>query len=59
MLSPPSNTVGKFIAATPTLNYEGIVSKKRDSIYLPGRSRSWIEVRNPASAAMKRYEGTW
>src|SRR5581483_5182938 len=32
---------------------EGIVSKRRGSSYLSGRSKSWIKVRNPASAAMK------
>jgi len=42
------------------MGLEGIVSKKRDSIYLPECSRSWIKVRNPASPAMQRYdEGTW
>ena len=42
------------------LGLEGIVSKRRDGPYVSGRSRSWIKVRNPASAAMQRYEdGTW
>jgi ATP-dependent DNA ligase len=34
------------------MGLEGIVSKKRNSIYLPDRSRSWIKVRNPDSPAM-------
>jgi bifunctional non-homologous end joining protein LigD len=39
---------------------EGIVSKRRDRPYISGRARCWIKVRNPASAAMRRYaEGTW
>ena len=38
------------------LGLEGIVSKRRDRPYVSGRSRSWIKVRNPASAAMLRYE---
>jgi bifunctional non-homologous end joining protein LigD len=45
---------------TCALGLEGIVSKRRNSPYVSGRSRSWIKVRNPDSAAMKRYEeGTW
>jgi bifunctional non-homologous end joining protein LigD len=35
---------------------EGIVSKRRDSPYISGRSKSWIKVGNPDSAAMLRYE---
>jgi ATP-dependent DNA ligase len=38
------------------MNLEGIVSKRRDRPYLSGTSKSWLKVRNPASAAMKRYE---
>jgi bifunctional non-homologous end joining protein LigD len=38
------------------LGLEGIVSKRRDRPYVSGRSRNWIKVRNPASAAMQRYE---
>jgi hypothetical protein len=42
------------------LGLEGIVSKRRDRPYVSGRSRNWIKVRNPASAAMLRYgEGTF
>jgi bifunctional non-homologous end joining protein LigD len=42
------------------MGLEGIVSKRRDSPYVSGRAKSWIKVRNPASAAMLRYEdGTW
>ena len=38
------------------LGLEGIASKRRDRPYVSGRSRNWIKVRNPASAAMLRYE---
>ena len=38
------------------LGLEGIASKRRDRPYVSGRSRNWIKVRNPASAAMPRYE---
>jgi bifunctional non-homologous end joining protein LigD len=38
------------------LGLEGIVSKRRDFPYRSGRTRSWVKVRNPASAAMLRYE---
>jgi hypothetical protein len=33
------------------LGLEGIVSKRRDAIYLPGRSRTWLKIKNPASPA--------
>jgi ATP-dependent DNA ligase len=38
------------------MGLEGIVSKRRDSPYVSGRATCWIKVRNPASAAMLRYE---
>jgi ATP-dependent DNA ligase len=42
------------------MGLEGIVSKRRDYPYVSGRAKCWIKVRNPASAAMLRYEqGTW
>jgi ATP-dependent DNA ligase len=31
------------------LGLEGIVSKRRDSIYRPGRSRAWPKIKNPAT----------
>jgi bifunctional non-homologous end joining protein LigD len=34
------------------MGLEGVVSKRRNSLYVSGRSRSWIKVRNLASAAM-------
>jgi len=33
---------------------EGIVSKRRDSRYISGRSPHWIKSKNPACAAMLR-----
>ena len=36
------------------LGLEGIVSKRRDAPYRPGRSRDWLKVKNPASPAMIR-----
>ncbi len=36
------------------LGLEGIVSKRRDSTYHPGRSRMWLKIKNPASPAMQR-----
>jgi bifunctional non-homologous end joining protein LigD len=38
------------------MGLEGIVSKRRDSLYVSGRTKSWIEVRNPARVTMRRYE---
>jgi hypothetical protein len=34
------------------LGLEGIVSKRRDYPYRSGRTKSWIKIQNPASAAM-------
>jgi ATP-dependent DNA ligase len=36
------------------MGLEGIVSKRRDSIYSSGVSHCWIKSKNPASAAVKR-----
>jgi bifunctional non-homologous end joining protein LigD len=42
------------------LGLEGIVSKRRDLPYRSGRSKIWIKVKNPASAAVLRIaDGTW
>jgi bifunctional non-homologous end joining protein LigD len=41
---------------TCQMGLEGIVSKRLDLPYISGRAKCWIKVRNPASAAMKRYE---
>jgi bifunctional non-homologous end joining protein LigD len=38
------------------LGLEGIVSKRRDLPYRSGRTKNWVKVRNPASAASLRYE---
>jgi bifunctional non-homologous end joining protein LigD len=38
------------------LGHEGIVAKRIDLAYESGRSRRWIKIKNPDSAAMKRYE---
>jgi ATP-dependent DNA ligase len=41
------------------LGLEGIVSKRRDLPYRSGRSKIWIKVRNPTSAAVLRIaDGT-
>ncbi len=36
------------------LGLEGIISKRRDSVYRPGRSRMWLKIKNRASPAMQR-----
>lgn len=42
------------------LGLEGIVSKRVDMPYRSGRSKSWIKVKNPNSAAMLRIQdGPW
>jgi ATP-dependent DNA ligase len=46
----------KIFEAVCKMGLEGIVSKRIDSPYMSGRSRSWIQVRNPVNPAMLRYE---
>jgi ATP-dependent DNA ligase len=36
------------------LGVEGIVSKRKDSRYVSGRSPYWLKMKNPASAAVRR-----
>jgi ATP-dependent DNA ligase len=36
------------------LGLAGIVCKRRDAPYRSGRSRAWVKVKNPESAAMRR-----
>jgi bifunctional non-homologous end joining protein LigD len=37
------------------LGFEGIVSKRRDSRYVSGRSRSWIKIENPNAPGVLRF----
>ena len=42
------------------LGHEGIVAKRKDLPYESGRSKRWLKIRNPDSAAMKRVtDGTF
>lgn len=42
------------------LGHEGIVAKRRDLPYESGRSRRWLKIKNPNSAAMRRVkDGTF
>jgi ATP-dependent DNA ligase len=36
------------------LGLEGIVSKRKDSVYRSGRSPDWLKMKNPSCAAVKR-----
>ena len=36
------------------LGFEGIISKRKDSRYVSGRSPYWMKMKNPACAAVKR-----
>jgi hypothetical protein len=36
------------------LGLEGIVSKRKDSVYRSGRSPDWLKMKNPAQPAVKR-----
>lgn len=38
------------------LGHEGIVAKRKDLPYESGRSRRWLKIKNPDSAAAKRVE---
>ena len=38
------------------LGLEGIVSKRRDSLYRSGRSPDWLKVKNSDAPAVKREE---
>jgi len=37
-----------------SLGLEGIVSKRKDSRYVSGRSPYWLKMKNPASEAARR-----
>ena len=50
----------KMFAAVCKHGPEGIVSKKLDSPYRSGRTKSWIKVKNPkSSAATRAIDGTF
>ena len=40
-----------------SLGLEGIVSKRKDSRYISGRSPYWLKMKNPASEAARRQAG--
>ena len=43
-----------------SLGLEGIVSKRKDSRYVSGRTPYWLKMKNPASEAARREaEGEW
>ncbi|MGC2809179.1 MAG: hypothetical protein WA303_02240 [Bradyrhizobium sp.] len=43
-----------LFSAVCNMGLEGLVSKRRDRPYRPGRSPHWVKVKNPASPAMTR-----
>jgi len=47
---------GTVFAHACRLGLESIASKRRDRPYEHGRSRAWLKIRNPVSAAAKRIE---
>ena len=50
----------KLFTAVCKLGLEGIVSKKLDSPYRSGASKTWIKVKNPkAPAATRAEDGTF
>ena len=36
------------------MGLEGIISKRKDTLYRSGRSLDWLKMKNPACAAVKR-----
>jgi bifunctional non-homologous end joining protein LigD len=44
----------KVFAHACSLDLEGIVSKRKDSRYVSGRSPYWLKMENPASEAVRR-----
>jgi ATP-dependent DNA ligase len=53
----PGEVVFKHACA---LGCEGIVSKRRGSRYVSGRSRDWLKHKNPAAPAVRReVEEDW
>jgi len=38
------------------MGLEGIVSKRKDSLYQSGRSRDWLKMKNPAAPAVTRED---
>src|SRR4029078_6137877 len=50
----------KLFTAVCKLGLEGIVSKKLDSLYRSGASKTWIRIKNPkAPAATRAIDGTF
>ena len=42
------------------MGLEGIVSKRKDSMYRSGRSPDWLKMKNPSAPAVKREaEENW
>jgi bifunctional non-homologous end joining protein LigD len=37
------------------LGFEGIVSKRRDSRYVSGRSKTWLKIKNPNARGVLRF----
>src|SRR5262245_21358816 len=47
--------MARAYSATPArLGLEGIVSKRKDSMYRSGHSPDWLKMKNPEAAAVKR-----
>jgi ATP-dependent DNA ligase len=54
----PSLSDGETVFAHAyKLGLEGIVSKRKDSMYRSGRSPEWLKMKNPVCAAVKRGDG--
>ena len=52
-----SESVLPFQQAVVPLQLEGLVGKRRDSLYVPGaRSRDWVKVKRPGAVPAKRFK---
>jgi bifunctional non-homologous end joining protein LigD len=40
------------------MGLEGIVSKRRDSSYRSGPTRSWVKTKNPSSPGVRRFQSS-
>jgi bifunctional non-homologous end joining protein LigD len=39
-----------------TIGLEGIVSKRRDSVYRSGRTKAWVKIKNPNAPGVTRFQ---
>lgn len=51
---------GPLFAELEKLNFEGMVAKRTDSLYVGGRTRAWLKIKTPAGKEeMRRRHEAW